>query len=135
MEKVHFCLAITLISCAVRVLAGMLHPNSLIEKQLTVRSLIAVMLGKLRMDFESCIKEYKLIAQKVFGKPRAASQRVFGIVPWTKYSAEALEASVQSLMLRSELRWGDITAFETRPQTCATFVFLLLNRCHPFSHT
>jgi len=73
-------------------------------------SLIAIMLGRLKMSVKDCIKEYEKLSQDVFGTSRSS-------ISWTgqvqgKYKSEALERAIKGVIVDAgldvnELMWED----------------------------
>ncbi|KAL8690818.1 MAG: hypothetical protein Q9224_004317, partial [Gallowayella concinna] len=59
--------------------------------------LISIMLSRLRMTVDDCIKEYKSLGQKIFGKPRPLA---FGAVMWHKFDHRILETVIQNVTRR-----------------------------------
>ena len=64
--------------------------------------LISIMLGRLRMNVDDCIKEYENLGGKVFGKSRWFHLRSIPPLwlPREKYNHETLENVIQSLIDR-----------------------------------
>ena len=64
-------------------------------------SLIAIMLGRLRMPVSDCVYEYTNLLGELFGHPRRFNVlNSFGIVRRTKYDAARAERAYQSLVER-----------------------------------
>ena len=63
-------------------------------------SLIAIMLSRFRMTVKDCLDEYERMSNDIFGKPRLLSQRNTLILPWTKYSASAMEKAFKDVTAR-----------------------------------
>lgn len=62
--------------------------------------LIAIMLGRLRMSVQDCVKEYEKLAGDIFGHPRWASVR--GPLPWLrdKYDGKTIQRAVEDVIIR-----------------------------------
>ncbi|KAH7342725.1 acyl transferase/acyl hydrolase/lysophospholipase [Rhexocercosporidium sp. MPI-PUGE-AT-0058] len=89
--------------------------------------LIAIMLGRLRMNVEDCITEYQQLAGGVFGNPRTFHQ-TFLPTFWMnrpKYDAANLEAIIKRVVSRrGETSTDDVERyFHTGQGMCRTFVF------------
>ncbi|KAF2866966.1 acyl transferase/acyl hydrolase/lysophospholipase [Massariosphaeria phaeospora] len=63
-------------------------------------ALIAIMLGRFRMTVHDCLREYETMSNIIFGRPRLVSQRNIAIVPWSKYSAAAMERALKDVTAR-----------------------------------
>lgn len=90
-------------------------------------SLIAIMLSRFRMTVVDCLDEYENMGHHIFGKPRPLSQRNIGIVPWPKYSADAMERVFKDVAERRRQKRSDDldtsrATFKTIDDTCAMFV-------------
>jgi len=62
--------------------------------------LIAIMLGRLRMNIDDCISEYETLGEKVFGHSRYFHLRSPLFWPRNKYSAEALHNIIVDVVRR-----------------------------------
>lgn len=71
-----------------------------------MNSLIAIMLGRLRMTVPDCIAEYKTLGQEVFGKPRMVFTLRYGVGDRFKYNAANLEKVFRSVAERRSERMG-----------------------------
>lgn len=65
------------------------------------RSLVAVMLGRLRMSVEECLAAYQTISLDAFTKKNIAS-RVAGGVLGPKFNTTPLTASIQQVIRRQQ---------------------------------
>lgn len=59
--------------------------------------LISIMLSRLRMTVDDCIREYKTLGQKIFGHPRPLA---FGAILWHKFDYRVLERVLQDAITR-----------------------------------
>ena len=64
---------------------------------MTVGRLISIMLFCLRMTVHDCLKEYKVLGDKIFGHTRPCSW--FGIL-WPKYSSDSLKRVINEATRR-----------------------------------
>ena len=55
------------------------------------------MLSRFRMTADDCIKEYKTLGAKVFGKPRPLAQ---GAILWHKFDCRTLETAIRDVIQR-----------------------------------
>ena len=62
------------------------------------------MLGRFRMSVPECIKEYRTLGQKVFGKPRHLTTLNFGIISREKFDAEKLREVFEDVTVRRSER-------------------------------
>ncbi|TLD38810.1 FabD/lysophospholipase-like protein [Venturia nashicola] len=88
--------------------------------------LISIMLGRLRMSVEDCMREYEKLSDDIFGHPRLAS--VKGPVPWLrdKYNGETIQKAVEDVISRRmspEERKAGAGTFNSPPGLCRTAVF------------
>jgi hypothetical protein len=82
--------------------------------------LIAIMLGRLRMNVDDCIEEYINFSEKIFGHPRIFSLR--GPIWWPrpKYDHKRLEEAVQDVVFRRLRPKGQNTSLASNDQMCRT---------------
>ncbi|KAH7413353.1 acyl transferase/acyl hydrolase/lysophospholipase [Cadophora sp. MPI-SDFR-AT-0126] len=82
----------------------------------------AIMLGRLRMSVDECLKDYADLAKKVFGKPRWASYR-FSPFFWfcAKYSGDRMSDVVKKVV-DEHLCQGEGYAFAMNKDMCRTVV-------------
>jgi hypothetical protein len=113
---------------------GTVSQDSVLRRSiLTISSLIAIMLSRFRMNVEDCRKEYEDLSHRIFGKPRWCSQRNVGVVPWSKYSAKAMEKVFKDVTSRrcESSAWTrhhfNAPTLPTTPNTCAMFVLPFFN--------
>lgn len=64
-----------------------------------IRSLIAIMLGRLRMNVPDCILEYERLGGEVFGKPRNYFS-MLSRIHRNRYSAKNFENVIRNLVDR-----------------------------------
>ena len=64
------------------------------------RSLIAIMLGRLRMNIDDCIREYETLGAKVFGHSRWFHLRSPLFWPRDKYNHKVLQETVRDVVKR-----------------------------------
>ncbi|KAE8450481.1 hypothetical protein EG329_006211 [Mollisiaceae sp. DMI_Dod_QoI] len=88
--------------------------------------LISIMLGRLRMSVDECIKEYKKLSSDIFGHPRLASVR--GPIPWLrdKYDGKTIQRAVEDVVERrmsKEERQSGAGNFNSPLGLCRTVVF------------
>jgi len=69
-------------------------------RHLPSASLIAIMLGRLRMPVSDCLREYETLGGKVFGKPRPIHQLNTLVIRREKYSAKTLQAVFRDVTSR-----------------------------------
>jgi len=67
----------------------------------SMNSLISIMLSRLRMTVEDCIKEYKDLGGKIFGHPRLLPNK--GIV-WHKFNSDKLHAVIEDVVQRNHTK-------------------------------
>ena len=69
---------------------------------MTQSSLIAIMLGRLRMTVADCLQEYQHLAGKGFGSPNIFCEMniPLPLVSRTKYSPKGLEAVLSDVIAR-----------------------------------
>ncbi|CAD6444280.1 5eb779df-f889-406e-96ec-73632c2f676e [Sclerotinia trifoliorum] len=87
--------------------------------------LIAIMLSRLRMNIDDCIREYQDFGEKIFGQPRKLSMR--GPIPWNreKYDHRKLEEVIKDVVKRRDWKQDQFTdsVFYSNPERCRTIVF------------
>ena len=59
--------------------------------------LIAIMLGKLRMNPQQCIQAYKSLSKEIFGKKHTVGRITHGLAK-TRYSGSRLESCIRRLI-------------------------------------
>jgi hypothetical protein len=69
------------------------NPKSLKFQMTNIPSLLAIMLGRLRLSIEECINEYENLGKLVFGRPNQLASR-------NKYSAENFASIIKGLLKR-----------------------------------
>lgn len=90
-------LVIILISSAERVLAGEYSPGKADQDATNFSSLIAIMLGRLEMSVDECIKTYTELSKDVFHKTRRIPIGFKGDLK-ERYDSEALEQAVKKVL-------------------------------------
>lgn len=85
--------------------------------------LISIMLGRLRMSVDDCMREYEKLSDDIFGHPRWAS--VKGPIPWLrdKYDGETIQKAVEDVINRRmspEERKAGAGSFNSPPGLCRT---------------
>lgn len=87
---------------------------------LTLDSLIAIMLGRLSMTVDECLKAYKSLAGRVFGHPRLLHMRN-SLWPKDKYNGKILESVIEDIVKQRE--GSSSAAFPQRNEDmCRTYV-------------
>ena len=91
---------------------------------LIISRLIAIMLGRLRMNIDQCIEDYKRMGGVIFGRPRLLSMR--GPLPAnrSKYDHRKLKAAVEAVVNRRLAGHGDHLGDHTFPSSqerCRTY--------------
>ena len=84
--------------------------SSCMQNATDIHSIIALMLGRLRMSASECIDAYLEMSQRVFGQSQGLTHR-------EKFSAEALEQAVKEIIIR---KTGDENAPLRDPASCKT---------------
>ena len=64
--------------------------------------LIAIMLGKLRMNPQQCIQAYKSLSKEIFGKKHTRGRITHGLAK-TRYSGSRLENCIRRLIEQNNL--------------------------------
>jgi hypothetical protein len=83
-------------------------------------SLIAIMLGRLRMSVEECIAAYVELSSRVFQKKHIMPVTVRGKVR-ARYSSKELQHAIEDVVAAHHLD-KDALLKETSPQACKVFV-------------
>jgi hypothetical protein len=91
---------------------------------LIISRLIAIMLGRLRMNVDECIEDYKTMGGIIFGRPRLFSMR--GPLPAnrSKYDHEKLKGAVEAVVNQRLVGHGDHLGDHTFPSSqerCRTY--------------
>ncbi|MCJ1405065.1 hypothetical protein MMC11_008291 [Xylographa trunciseda] len=88
--------------------------------------LIAIMLSRLRMSIDQCLREYLKIFQIIFGQRRQRVLHTYAL-PRVKYSSHNLTRSVQELVERYGERHqsGNGASFESSEDLCKTIVLAI----------
>ena len=89
-----------------------------------ISRLIAIMLGRLRMNVDECIEDYKRMGGIIFGRPRLFSMR--GPLPAnrSKYDHEKLKVAVEAIVNHRLAGHGDHLGDHTFPSSqerCRTY--------------
>jgi hypothetical protein len=79
--------------------------KSLVEMLMVIFRLIALMMVKLNMTVQECIKQYKGLSKQIFGKPHWLGKRTMGFGT-TKYSGARLRKFVVNVMKQSKNALG-----------------------------
>jgi hypothetical protein len=87
---------------------------------LTRNSLIAIMLGRLRMSVEDCITAYIRLSSRVFQKKHAFPVKISGKIK-ARYSSEELRRAIEDVVEANHLD-KDTLLKDTSPQACKVFV-------------
>jgi hypothetical protein len=102
-------------------MAELLNP---LDFTLIISSLIAIMLGRLRMNVDECIKDYKTMGGLIFGRPRLFSMRGPLLANRPKYNHEKLKEAVESIVNNRLAGHGDHLGDHTFPSSqerCRTY--------------
>ncbi|KIY03324.1 uncharacterized protein Z520_00015 [Fonsecaea multimorphosa CBS 102226] len=87
--------------------------------------IIAIMLGRLEMDVDECIKEYKVMMKKVFKNKRSAFfVSVTGNVK-ARFSSRTLETAIKEVLKSKGFKEDDLLLDEANPEAagkCKVFV-------------
>ncbi|OAP63488.1 hypothetical protein AYL99_02715 [Fonsecaea erecta] len=87
--------------------------------------IIAIMLGRLEMDVDECIKEYKAMMKKVFKNKRSAFfVSITGNVK-ARFSSKTLETAIKEVLKSKGFKEDDLLLDETNPEAagkCKVFV-------------
>ena len=84
-------------------------------------SLIAIMLGRLRMTVNDCIAEFQDLGEKVFGHPRLALPGLTAIMPRDKYDHIELEKAIKDIVRKQGPEFYSDTLFRQPNDTmCRT---------------
>ena len=115
---------ITLITYVAQVLEGRFASFKNLRVMLIGPSLIAIMLSRLRMTVDDCIKEYEDLAGSVFGNARIFHQTFLPTV-WLKrpkYDAATLETVITGVLRRRGEICPDLdgSLFKTGRDMCRT---------------
>ena len=90
---------------AIREVSGDAEPPKDVEPQdvfdfvagTSTGGLIAIMLGKLRMNLQQCIQAYKRLSKEIFGKKHTRGRITHGLAK-TRYSGSRLENCIRRLI-------------------------------------
>lgn len=76
------------------------------------------------MTVSDCLEEYKIMGDKIFGKPRPVSQRNTVVAPWTKYSHSGMKEAFEDVTNRRGEQRNGVTPviFPSNPDLCKTHV-------------
>lgn len=86
-------------------------------------SLIAIMLGRLRMTVADCLVEYKTLAAQIFGKPRTFHQLRVPFIKRNKYDASMLHRVFSDVVeRRREKGQLPVDRLPSRDLICRTYV-------------
>lgn len=67
--------------------------------------LIAVMLGRLHMSIDECIRQYEIIGEKIFGRrPDIFRKLLKGMVNSPFYNIDNLQGEVKNLLKKREIQ-------------------------------
>jgi hypothetical protein len=85
-------------------------------------SILAIMLGRLRMTIDECIEEFVKVGNNVFGKPRWFSVRVPLFFPRDRFDSGKLENVMKDLVKRrsKELPGWRADLFASPSEMCKT---------------
>jgi hypothetical protein len=87
--------------------------------------LISIMLSRLRMSVEDCIKEYKDLGSKVFGHPRPFPNK--GVV-WHKFDSKKLHAVIEEVVQQHHTKTNQIRhTYPSHEDFCQTVVVAYTN--------
>ena len=86
-------------------------------------SLIAIMLGRLRMSVEECICAYIELSSRVFQKKHVIPVTIRGKVK-ARYSSKELQRAIENVVTARHLD-KDTLLKDTSPQACKVFVMEL----------
>ncbi|KAI4129438.1 MAG: hypothetical protein LQ338_002219 [Usnochroma carphineum] len=81
--------------------------------------LISIMLSRLRMTVDDCIKEYETLGQKIFGNPRPLA---FGAILWHKFDYRVLEDVIRKVTERHSEKNELYEDFPSDEDFCRTVV-------------
>ena len=82
--------------------------------------LIAIMLGRLRMNVSDCITEYETLGKKVFGRPRTGHIRSLLWLPRDKYDHRILEDVIEDVVRRRNTTNVASPTFPANEEMCRT---------------
>jgi hypothetical protein len=94
---------------------------------LTGLSLIAIMIGRLRMSVEDCISAYIQLSSRVFQKKHAVPIKISGKIK-ARYSSEELRRAIEDVVEANHLD-KDTLLKDTSPQAYKVFVAGQLSMC------
>lgn len=85
--------------------------------------LISIMLGRLRMSVDDCMREYETLSETIFGHPRRASVRGPIFWPRDKYDGDRIQKAVEDVISRrmsQAERKAGAGNFNSPPGLCRT---------------
>ena len=65
--------------------------------------LLAVMLGRLRMSVDDCIRAYLELGESIFAKPRSVLNLIAPLRIRARYDHQKLQKGIQAMMMKSGL--------------------------------
>ena len=84
--------------------SGELHPHHVFQlvAGTSTGGLIALMLGKMGMTVDECIRQYEELSREIFGKKHLRGRMTFGLAT-ARYSGKRLRNCVQGLLRSRQL--------------------------------